>query len=99
MRDELAPLGVDVTLVNPGLDQTGFNDRMADSMWDWFSEKSVNGQAYELFRMVGELARGAQLDPDEVTQLLIRLVEADVTAVNNFSPPDILEQVKALVGQ
>ncbi len=39
MRVELASLGIDVTLVNPGPYHTGFNDRMADSMWDWFGDR------------------------------------------------------------
>ncbi|MHB1089072.1 MAG: SDR family NAD(P)-dependent oxidoreductase, partial [Acidimicrobiales bacterium] len=43
MRAELAPLGIDVTLVNPGPYLTGFNDRMANSMWEWFNDQSLNG--------------------------------------------------------
>src|SRR5690349_24607997 len=35
MRAELAGQGIDVTLLNPGPYLTGFNDRMADSMWVW----------------------------------------------------------------
>ena len=38
MRAELAPQGIDVTLLNPGPYLTGFNDRMADSMWEWFGD-------------------------------------------------------------
>ncbi|MTA71190.1 MAG: SDR family NAD(P)-dependent oxidoreductase, partial [Actinobacteria bacterium] len=36
MRAELAPQGIDVCLINPAPYNTGFNDRMADSMWEWF---------------------------------------------------------------
>src|SRR5260370_1146882 len=42
MRAELAPQGIDVTLLNPGPYLTGFNDRMADSMWEWFGDGSLN---------------------------------------------------------
>ena len=38
MRAELARQGIDVTLLNPGPYLTGFNDRMADSMWEWFGD-------------------------------------------------------------
>jgi short-subunit dehydrogenase len=93
MRAELAPLGIDVTLVNPGPYQTGFNDRMADSMWEWFGDGSVNAPATDLFRTMGELVTGAQMDPAEVTQVLVELTEADATSENNFVPPEIRAQL------
>ena len=93
MRAELAPLGIDVTLVNPGPYQTGFNDRMADSMWEWFGDGSVNALATDLFRTMGELVTGAQMDPAEVTQVLVELTEADTTTENNFVPPEIRAQL------
>jgi short-subunit dehydrogenase len=93
MRAELAPLGIDVTLVKPGPYQTGFNDRMADSMWEWFGDGSVNAPATDLFRTMGELVTGAQMDPAEVTQVLVELTEADTTTENNFVPPEIRAQL------
>jgi short-subunit dehydrogenase len=93
MRAELAPLGIDVTLINPGPYLTGFNDRMADSMWEWFSDKSLNGSETELFKMIGEFVTTGQRDPAEVAQRLVELVEAEVTTENNFVPADLLEQL------
>ncbi|MDA8341737.1 MAG: SDR family NAD(P)-dependent oxidoreductase, partial [Actinomycetota bacterium] len=52
MRSELAGQGIDVTLVNPGPYLTGFNDRMADSMWEWFGQGSLNAPATPLFEMM-----------------------------------------------
>ena len=89
MRGELAPLGIDVTLLNPGPYQTGFNDRMADSMWEWFGDSSVNASATELFRSVGQMVTTGQLDPAEVAQRMVELVEAETTTENNFVPPEI----------
>ena len=77
MRSELAPLGIDVTLLNPGPYQTGFNDRMADSMWEWFGDASLNAPAAPMFKMIGEMVTGAQLDPAEVVQRIVELTEAD----------------------
>ena len=51
-RIELASLGIDVTLVNPGPYLTGFNDRMADSMWECFGDESRNGSEAAPFRTV-----------------------------------------------
>lgn len=89
MRGELAPLGIDVTLLNPGPYQTGFNDRMAASMWEWFGDASLNASATELFRAVGDMVTTGQLDPNEVADQMVELVEAETTAENNFVPPEI----------
>lgn len=93
MRAELAPLGIDVTLINPGPYLTGFNDRMADSMWEWFSDESLNGAEKDLFRVIGEFVTTGQRDPVEVANRLVELVEAETTTENNFVPVDIREQL------
>jgi NAD(P)-dependent dehydrogenase (short-subunit alcohol dehydrogenase family) len=95
MRAELAPLGVDVTLVNPGPYQTGFNDRMADSMWEWFGAESLNAPASDMFKMMGDLVTTGQMDPAEVSQRLVELTEAETTEENNFVPPEIRAQLQA----
>jgi NAD(P)-dependent dehydrogenase (short-subunit alcohol dehydrogenase family) len=93
MRGELAPLGIDVTLINPGPYLTGFNDRMAQSMWEWFNEQSLNAPEAELFRVIGDFVTTGQRDPLEVANRLVELVEADTTTENNFVPPDIKAQL------
>ena len=95
MRAELAPTGIDVTLINPGPYDTGFNDRMAASMWDWFGEGSVSAPATELFHAIGTMVTGNQMDPIEVVNRLVELVEADTTTENNFVPPAIRELLAA----
>jgi NAD(P)-dependent dehydrogenase (short-subunit alcohol dehydrogenase family) len=92
MRSELAPLGIDVTLINPGPYQTGFNDRMAHSMWEWFNDESLNGSESELFHVIGDFVTTDQRDPLEVVTRLVELSEATTTE-NNFVPPDIKEQL------
>src|SRR5665213_675599 len=93
MRAELAPLGIDVTLINPGPYLTGFNDRMADSMWEWFGDQSLNGSEAELFRVIGDFVTTGQRNPADVADKLVELVEADTTAENNFAPEDIRAQL------
>jgi len=97
MRAELAPLGIDVTLVNPGPYLTGFNDRMAESMWEWFGDASLNAPAADLFHLIGDLVTGDQMDPDDVAQRLVELTEADTTTENNFMPPEIRAQIAGLL--
>ena len=98
MRAELAGQGVDVTLLNPGPYLTGFNDRMADSMWEWFGDESLNAPATPLFQMMRELVTGGQMDPAEVVTRMVELTEAETTEENNFVPPGILGQMGAAAG-
>jgi short-subunit dehydrogenase len=93
MRAELSAQGIDVTLLNPGPYLTGFNDRMADSMWEWFGEGSLNAPATPLFEMMRDLVTKGQLDPAEVVTRMVELTEAETTTENNFVPPDILGQM------
>ena len=93
MRAELAPQGIDVTLLNPGPYLTGFNDRMADSMWEWFGDGSLNAPATPMFEMMRELVTGGQMDPVEVVTRMVELTEAETTTENNFVPPEILAQM------
>ncbi len=91
MRAELAGQGVDVTLVNPGPYLTGFNDRMADSMWEWFGEGSLNAPSTPLFEMMRQFVTTDQRDPVEVVDRLVEIVEAETTEEHNFIPPEIAE--------
>jgi len=90
MRAELAPQGIDVTLLNPGPYLTGFNDRMADSMWEWFGDGALNAPATPMFEMMREFVTTGQMDPAEVVTRMVELTEAETTTENNFVPPDVL---------
>jgi NAD(P)-dependent dehydrogenase (short-subunit alcohol dehydrogenase family) len=91
MRAELAPQGIDVCLINPAPYNTGFNDRMAQSMWEWFDDSSINAPATEIHKMVGQMVTTNQMDPIEVVNRLVELVEAETTTENNFVPEGIKE--------
>jgi len=97
LRAEIAGQGVDVTLLNPGPYDTGFNDRMAESMWEWFGDHSVAAASTPLFQMMGQFVTEGQLDPKEVVDKMVELVEADVTQENNFVPENILGGLPASV--
>jgi NAD(P)-dependent dehydrogenase (short-subunit alcohol dehydrogenase family) len=95
MRAELAPSGIDVTLINPGPYNTGFNDRMAASMWEWFGEGAISAPATDLLRIMGTMVTTNQMDPVDVVNRLVELVEAETTTENNFMPPEIRELIMA----
>ena len=84
-----------MTLLNPGPYNTGFNDRMADSMWEWFGADSVSAGSMELFSMMRTMVTTNQMDPAEVVQRMVELVEAETTTENNFVPPEIRAQLEA----
>ena len=88
LRDELAPYGIDVTKVNPGPYDTGFNDAMVNGIASYIEEGDAPAEAAEAF--VREIVLTGQLDPDEVVQAVADLVEADETPVETFLPPEIL---------
>ena len=94
MRAEMAPQGIDVCLLNPGPYNTGFNDRMADTMWEWFDDKAVNAPNRDMHLMMKQLVTSNQMDPEEVVSRMVELVEADATTENNFVPPNIVEMLR-----
>jgi NAD(P)-dependent dehydrogenase (short-subunit alcohol dehydrogenase family) len=89
MRGELAGQGVDVCLLNPGPYLTGFNDRMADSMWEWFGDDAVNAGSTPLFEMMRDFVKNDQRDPIEVVDRMVELTEAEATEEHNFVPPEL----------
>jgi hypothetical protein len=66
---------------------------MADSMWEWFGDQSLNGSEAELFHVIGDFVTTGQRDPMEVANRLVELVEAETTTENNFVPEDIRAQL------
>jgi NAD(P)-dependent dehydrogenase (short-subunit alcohol dehydrogenase family) len=93
MRAELVGQGIDVTLLNPGPYLTGFNDRMADAMWEWFGDDSLNAPSKPLFEFMRKMVTENQMDPSEVVEVMVQLCEAETTQENNFVPPEILAQL------
>ena len=82
-----------MTLLNPGPYQTGFNDRMAASMWEWFDDTSLTAPGKPIFEFMRQLVTEGQLDPVEVVDRMVDLVEAETTTENNFVPPEIRAQL------
>jgi short-subunit dehydrogenase len=93
LRNELAPFGVDVALINPGPYATGFNDRMANDPGDWFDPSTAAPEDVAIMENLRNRITVGQLDPDEVVARYVELVEADTTELINFIPPDIIERL------
>jgi short-subunit dehydrogenase len=98
MRLELAPQGVDVCLINPGPHATGFNDAMADSMWEWFSDDSLQAPNKTMFTEMRSAAVTDQMDPLAVVNKLVELTEAKTTKEHNIVPPDGVDELNKSTG-
>ena len=88
LRDELEPYGIDVTKLNPGPYDTGFNDAMVNGISTYIEDGDEPAAAHEEF--VRAIVLTGQLDPDEVVQAMADLTEAETTPVETFLPPGIL---------
>jgi short-subunit dehydrogenase len=94
-RNELADFGIDVALINPGPYATGFNDRMVNDPGDWFDRDNAAPSEVETMDALRDRITVGQLDPEEVADRYVELVEADETELLNLIPPDILERLAA----
>lgn len=93
LRQELAELGIDVAVINPGPFATGFNDAMIDDSLAWFDlDEALSGEE-RLLAETRQRITGAQLDPSEVERAIVDLVEANATELVNFVPPDLLQRL------
>lgn len=91
LRPELAPFGIDVTKVNPGPYNTGFNDRMVNAIPDYLEPDDA--EAREAHAALAAMILTGQLDPSEVSMALADLAEADSTPEELFLPEGIREQL------
>jgi len=97
LRAELAPLGIDVTKVNPGPYNTGFNDRMVNNIPTYIDPDDT--AAKEMHAFVSGAILNGQLDPSEVARALADLTEAETTPEETFLPEGIMDTINALLGR
>ena len=62
---------------------------MAASMWEWFDDSAATSGGAEIFKAVGDMVTGDQMDPAEVCTRMVELVEAETTEEHNFVPPEL----------
>ena len=95
LRAELAPFGIDVTKVNPGPYDTGFNDRMVDGISAYVEDGDDATQ--QANAAVREIVLSNQLDPNEVATTLADLAEAAETPMETLLPEGIGELLQAMI--
>lgn len=97
LRAEMEPFGIDVTKVNPGPYDTGFNDRMVNGITTWVAPDDEATRGAHAF--ISEVVLTDQLDPQEVAMTLADLTEADSTPPETLLPEGIGEMLQAVIDQ
>ena len=95
LRAEMEPFGIDVTKVNPGPYNTGFNDRMVDGIATWVADDDEATKAAHGF--ISEVVLTDQLDPSEVATALADLSEAETTPPETLLPEGIGAMLQAAI--
>jgi NAD(P)-dependent dehydrogenase (short-subunit alcohol dehydrogenase family) len=99
LRTELGRHGIDVTLICPGPYATGFNERIAGTMWQWFDSGATQGGDVDRYRAISDAVTTDQLDPDAVIQALADLSEARQTPLQTVLPPDMVDELRSALEQ
>jgi NAD(P)-dependent dehydrogenase (short-subunit alcohol dehydrogenase family) len=97
LRAEMEPFGIDVTKINPGPYDTGFNDRMVNGIATWVAADDTATKAAHDF--ISEAVLTDQLDPNEVAIALADLAEAETTPPETLLPEGIGEALQAMLDQ
>ncbi len=95
LRGELEPHGIDVTKVNPGPYNTGFNDRMVGGITEYIDAGDTS--AHETNEVVRQIVLTDQLDPLDVARALADLAEAESTPPQTLLPEGIGELLQAMI--
>lgn len=85
LRAELAPLGVDVALINPGPHGTGFNDRMVEGINEWLDDAEAAPYRGQIENLAGRITVD-QLDPADAVNAIADICEAETTELVNPIP-------------
>ena len=95
MREELEGTGVTIATINPGPFRTGFNDRMYDTLDQWY-EPDKNFTPEKPIRDVQGLFAGdeLQLDPQGMIDFMIDVIPRDNHKFRNVYPERFIENCK-----
>ncbi|MBB6488477.1 SDR family oxidoreductase [Rhizobium lusitanum] len=89
MRAELAPHGVKVATVNPGVFGTGFNDTGAESHAQWYDKKTAVVPMPDFGNSLAD-----QADPKEMIDAMVEIIPADDHLYRTMRPFGTIEAAK-----
>jgi len=92
MKNELKDLGIQVCTINPGPYRTGFNDRMYDTVDQWYSPENNLTQEEpirEIQKGIG--SEDGQFDPQEMIDLMVETIPAEHHKFRTMLPEPIVQ--------
>ena len=90
MRLELAPLGITVATIAPGVINTGFNDTGAESMEQWHDSRTALVPVPDLGP-----ALAVQADPKEMIEAMVDVIGGDHHLYRTMKPEITIAETKA----
>ncbi|AMW79427.1 short-chain dehydrogenase/reductase [Acinetobacter sp. TGL-Y2] len=90
MHEELKDYNIQISLVNPGPYDTGFNDAQMKEMKKWYdSEKNFTHLTEDSFKFPLE-----QYQPDELIERVVKIVSGESNLFRNLLPEKFIDVVK-----
>ncbi len=89
MRAELAPYGVKVATVNPGVFGTGFNDTGAESHTQWYDADRAVVPMPDFTAALAD-----QFDPQEMIDAMVEIIPADEHSYRTMRPLATIDTAK-----
>ncbi|MCF6202941.1 MAG: SDR family oxidoreductase [Methylococcaceae bacterium] len=92
MKDELKEFGVQVCTINPGPYRTGFNDRLFDSLNQWYDSASNFTKEQSIKDMQELTAKDeSQFEPQEMIDLMVETIQAEHHKFRTMLPEAVTE--------
>jgi short-subunit dehydrogenase len=96
LKFELQGTGIEICTVNPGMFGTGFNDRGAESMMQWFNPATSISKSELLNAALSGDSLANQLDPQIMVDAIVRVAEEENSKFRNIIPEEIVPWIKAM---
>lgn len=92
LKEELAPFGIKVATINPGPFKTGFNESGVDSIYQWYDPQKNFTPEKAIKELEAALAK--QFNPEDILDVIVKLVESDKHTFRNIWPVKLKTEVE-----
>ncbi len=93
LKIELKDFGIKVGVINPGPYQTGFNERIIYSAYEWYDNKTAFTPEKDYHQLDEVLATG-QADPEEMMSAMVDLIPRENHAYRTVLPMQVRQRLQ-----
>lgn len=86
LRNELAPFGIKVALIEPGKILTGFNEKMLATKWEWLKPNSLFRDKFDAWRERDRKFTPGSNPTDSVVAAIVAAVESPKPRIRTVAP-------------